>query len=344
MPNTDIYVSNDSGLEIDFFTKMLNNFKPQIDVIGLDPNTTVTCVTSGRSLSDTADEYGNCTFNIPLYAIWTITGSVSSQTKSIVVNVDKVRKYKATMISSSQIFQDMSLATFNIKADSSAMTGAVSLNLNSYLSGLYYLFVCAKAVDNNASNKSTFAIWKFKNGNFQPSPILQTSYYDYTYHDGVYLIRGDDTASQLAYNHVKEWYGLDANIAKTGSYSSSPGAFDGRYAAGLFLFSFPSYSEIIVDTVLGNFSTKTLDVRDSFNRSTSSYTFNYTEGLDFALVYNLYSTSTSSSYNGLNIIQVGNNSLQKIGGTSTDAMSISSNTITTKNGYSNAIIGLKSEL
>jgi len=86
------YVSKFTGDEIDTFIELFinDNFKLQVNVSGVDPNTTVSYQLAGGSGgSTTADNAGTCNIVLSTYGRYTFTGRVNSVTKSDTMLLDR---------------------------------------------------------------------------------------------------------------------------------------------------------------------------------------------------------------------------------------------------------------
>lgn len=90
------YHSNYSGGNFDTALSILNNMWIVLQVSGVTANSTVTAVLNEYNLTATANSSGACSFNIPAYGLWTISGVVGSSTLSQSININQVKLYTMT--------------------------------------------------------------------------------------------------------------------------------------------------------------------------------------------------------------------------------------------------------
>ena len=77
------YFSSLSGKQVDDAITALQNMCPQIIVTGATPNSQVVCKCTSPTvnLTETADNTGSCTFNIPEYGEYVINPSSDNVTQ-----------------------------------------------------------------------------------------------------------------------------------------------------------------------------------------------------------------------------------------------------------------------
>ena len=91
------YQSTYTGEEIDSALSILNNMWIVLEVSGVAANSTVTAVLNEYNLTATANSSGVCSFDIPSYGLWIISGTIGVATISRSININQVKLYTMTL-------------------------------------------------------------------------------------------------------------------------------------------------------------------------------------------------------------------------------------------------------